>query len=420
VAQTQAKEIEMNDLWLQRIAWGAGAFAIGIIIISAILLFLAPVPSSLTWSGLIVTVFVTLGAPFLGVIIVRRQPRNRIGWLWIVYGLAVGLRSLGHGIYYFSGAQSTGYSALEYFLLWLTEPTNLATIACLILLMLWFPDGQLPSRRWRLIYIWFFLVLAVLFSSNFVSGPDWNGGAKAGGIAIDNPYGWLPADSPPFVHLGFPSFISLLLITILSAVSLIFRYRSAGTTVRMQLRWFVLGGFFTVILFFLPIPTISPNLFNTKLSYLLVLVGQTYMIPLYLAVGLAILRYHLYDIDVIIRRTLQYTILSGVLALIYFGSVILLQSLTENLFGEQSPLVIVLSTLAIAALFNPLRTRIQDFIDRRFYRKKYNAEQALAQFAATSRDEVDMDQLNAALLRVVEETVQPESVSLWLQQRNQS
>jgi len=90
----------------------------------------------------------------------------------------------------------------------------------------------------------------------------------------------------------------------------------------------------------------------------------------------------------------------------------LLQSLTENLFGEQSPLVIVLSTLAIAALFNPLRTRIQDFFDRRFYRKKYNAEQALAQFAATARDEVDMEKLTDALLGVVEETVQPEKVSL--------
>lgn len=407
----------MSDSWLRRIAWGMGTFAIIIIIISVILLYLAPDHSSWTWSEHLVSAFVTLGTPFLGAIIVTKQPHNRIGWLWIIYGLAVGFRSLGHGIYYFSGAQPTGYSALAYFLLWLTEPANLVTIACLILLMLWFPDGRLPSRRWRLIYIWFFLALAVLFSSNFVSGPGWNGGAEAGGIVIDNPYGWLPADSPSFVNLGFPSFISLLLITILSTFSLVLRYRSAGPLVRLQLRWFVLGGFFAVILFFLPIPTaVSPDLINEKLSYLFVLIGQAYMIPLYLAVGLAILRYRLYDIDVIIRRTLQYTILSGILVLIYFGSVILLQSLTENLFGERSPLVIVLSTLAIAALFNPLRTRIQDFIDRRFYRKKYDAEKALAQFAATARDEVELDTLTDALLGVVEETVQPEHVSLWVKQ----
>jgi hypothetical protein len=106
--------------------------------------------------------------------------------------------------------------------------------------------------------------------------------------------------------------------------------------------------------------------------------------------------------------------LTGLLALIYFGSVIFLQNLVENLTGAQSPIVIVLSTLAIAALFNPLRIRTQSFIDRRFYRKKYNAEQALAQFAVTARDEVDIINLSTALLVVIEESVQPEKISMWL------
>ena len=407
----------MSNSWLRRIAWGMTSFTLIILIGSIVMLFLASDHTYRDWFGLQVSSFVALGAPILGMIIVSRQPRNRIGWLWIAYGLVVGVRSLGNAVYLFGSAQPTGYSALEYFLLWATEPANLATIAFTILLLLWFPNGQLPSRRWRFLYIWFFLALAVLFSSNFVPGPDWNGGVSAGGIIIDNPYGWLPASlaNALFGGLGFPSFVSLMLIMILSVISLIFRYRSAGPLVRLQLRWFVLGGFFAVILFFIPIPFgISPGQTNETLNYLLALLGQAYVIPLYLAVGLAILRYRLFDIDLIIRKTLQYSILTGLLALVYFGSVVLLQNLVENITGAQSQIVIVFSTLVIAALFNPLRHRVQDFIDRRFYRKKYDAEQTLAQFAATARDEVDMDQLDAALLRVVDETMQPERVSLWL------
>lgn len=133
----------------------------------------------------------------------------------------------------------------------------------------------------------------------------------------------------------------------------------------------------------------------------------------FLSIGIAILRYRLFDIDVIIRRTLQYTILTGLLVLTYYGGIVVLQSVFSPLTGlEHHPLVTVITTLGIAALFNPLRIRVQDFIDRRFYRRKYNAEQALAQFAAVARDEVDMEKLTAALILVIQETVQPEQVSL--------
>ncbi len=161
----------------------------------------------------------------------------------------------------------------------------------------------------------------------------------------------------------------------------------------------------------------SPSQYNPNdpISVITSIISSLGGVVIGVSLGIAVLRYHLFEIDVIIRKTLVYALLTGLLALVYFGSVILLDNLAGALSGQQhSPLVLVISTLAIAALFNPLRRGIQITIDRRFYRGKYNAEQALESFSLSVRDEVDLDAMTYALLEVVRNTLQPELLGLWL------
>ena len=204
----------------------------------------------------------------------------------------------------------------------------------------------------------------------------------------------------------------------------VYRYRTVSTsTERQQTKWIVLGFsvFVPIVLgwtIFVEILEPAPGFPTIARNILFFLVLGPFFWVLPIAVMFSIMKYRLWDIDFVIRRTLQYTLLTGLLALTYFGGVVVLQGILSPLTGSaDSPLVTVITTLGIAALFNPLRHRVQDFIDRRFYRKKYDAEQALAQFAAIARDEVDMNKLSTALLDVVQETMQPEKVSLMLTQK---
>jgi hypothetical protein len=203
----------------------------------------------------------------------------------------------------------------------------------------------------------------------------------------------------------------MLVAGLAAVISLFARFRRARGDERQQIKWFAYATALTLFWTFLVegIPDTS-RLFEAVTAVLSLLVIPS--IPI--AAGIAIFKYRLYDIDRIINRTLVYAALTGTLVAMYVGGVVLLQTLFRALTGGESQLAIVASTLAIAALFNPLRTRIQAFIDRRFYRRKYDAAKVLQIFSGRLRDETDLDRLMPELLGVVRETMQPAHVSLWL------
>ena len=267
--------------------------------------------------------------------------------------------------------------------------------ACLILVLYLFPDGRFVPRWSR----WFALALIALTVPNFFfPGSPLNWGRWPG---------WM----------GFPVFVTILGSGVLAQV---YRYRKVSVpSQRRQTKWVVFGfvagitGFLGLILLsatLLPALDASGLLVDLigKLSINLVLL----VIPI--SFGVAVLRYRLFDIDVIINRTLVYGSLTATLVLLYFGGIVVLQRLFVVLTGERSTLAVVASTLTIAALFNPLRRRLQALVDRRFYRRKYDARRTLKTFSATLRDETDLEALNDDLVGVVTETMQPAHVSLWL------
>jgi len=226
----------------------------------------------------------------------------------------------------------------------------------------------------------------------------------------------------PLVASGALFVVLVITLPLLLGASFqIFRYLRVSTPIeRLQTRWVLLGiiifllGFPVWGLFFgggLKLPPGEIRLLGSIGGWLLNVLA---VLALPVTVAIAILRYRLWDIDLIVRKTLVYGTVTALLATVYFGSVVLLQNLATTVSGQSSPVAIVVSTLVIAGLFNPLRQGVQRFIDRRFYRQKYDAARTLETFAQTARDEVDLDELSLGMVRLVQETLRPEHVSLWL------
>ena len=350
--------------------------------------------------------------PILGAFIARWQPANPIAWLFCIMGLIA-------GVYQFS----MQYAILSFLVLpdplplagamsWIQSWAWFVPLNLLVLVVFLYPDGQTNSPGWKIIF-WIVaaaapaLILATLFylwpyRGALLFTPD---SQLPAAVAADQQAMqrlWLPLVGLP-MFFGMPA----------AVISLMLRLRRAHTVERQQIKWFLYAGsVFTVgLIITLAVMMAQQSWLGTLLwSGLMPILAA--MLPV--VVAFAILRYRLFDIDLIIRRTLAYSVLTTILAVIYLVSILLLQTLIRTLTGSESTLAVVASTLLIAALFNPLRQRIQRLIDRRFFRTRYSPETLVADLSAALQTEMDIHRMAQTVVETVDEAVQPTNISVWL------
>jgi hypothetical protein len=359
--------------------------------------------------GLIVIAWLgSLGA--VGALVAARRPTNPIGWLLLTSALLIALSFLADAYASYSLQLEHGPLPLDRFMAWVTLWVTVPGFGLFIFIFLLFPDGRLPSPRWR----WLVRV-AIVGLGALLLGLAIRPGPVDAVPTIDNPFGIQAARGVSGLVEGPLGLLDGILV-LAAVTSLVVRRRRARGAERQQMRWFV----FSVVLFV--------TVFGAAQIFWAILgdksSGPTEFFPFFaimaalifipISMGISILRYRLYDIDVIVNKTLVYGALTAVLAVAYLGLVVALQSVIPG--AGDSDLTIAGSTLAVAALFRPLRGRIQGFIDRRFYRHKYDTQRTLESFSARLRDDVDLDHLSADLLGVVHDTMQPTHASLWLRE----
>ena len=349
---------------------------------------------------------------FMAAWIISQQPRNTVGWLLFFPATT----NIIDAIPYISSFNPPPEHPpfLLYLAIFYSGTAWLQLIFPLFFIPVLFPTGRLPSPRWRwmvffaLGMIAIFIFLAV-FSREYDLvdlGLDWT---------VINPIGFIPPEV-------FGSLFNVLwtaglfALAVLGVISIITRFRRAGSVERKQIKWLLFSCSLFVVSYILsqPISSMWPG---TVFEYLVGIAWQLSLVGFPVAIAIAILCYRLWDIDLVIRRTLSYGLLTFLLGLVYFGGVTLFQRIFTILVGQQSPLALVLSTLLIAALFNPLRRRIQTVIDRRFFRSGYDTELILARFNLDVKNQVDGEVLHNKLVNIISESLQPDSLGLWMRRR---
>ncbi|MBA2713216.1 MAG: hypothetical protein H0U55_06640 [Rubrobacteraceae bacterium] len=356
-----------------------------------------------------------LAFPIVGVLISSKRPENPIGWICLTAGLFWIFTAMGDPVTAYSLARTgsvPGPAMLDALTMWSWAlPLGLQGTFMVML----FPDGRLPSRRWRpLAWLSGTAILLVSVALTLEPGPLPHRGGVRNPLGIEG-HPWIQAVEVACILL-------LALCIVASAASLIWRYRHSDREARQQIKWLAFAASFVGLAYSSLLITgifLAPESLSGETPIWISLIFTTLLISfagIPTAIGFAVLKYRLYDIDIIINRALVYGSLTVSLAAVYFGGVVGTQAIFRAITGqEQQPqFAIVVSTLAIAALFGPLRRRIQDVIDRRFYRRKYDAALIMAAYGTRLRDEVDLQTLSDDLLGVVRETMQPAHASLWL------
>ena len=387
-------------------AWGIWAMTLLAMVLT--LRLAAPNEPSSSLRNMVFVSLVVLAFATVGSLVASRRPENPIGWLFCVGAFLwiLGELALEYAVYALITAPGTlpAGAWIGWFGGWARGMGWLLIVPFLLLL---FPTGRLPSPRWRPV-LWGVVVFVLFFTLVLWLSPASSDLRLA---SLRNPLG---IDLDVMDSLLEVVFLALPLLPVVSGAAVVVRFRRSRGDERQQIKWFAYAVAVMVVVF--------ASWFSLALAGLAFPGALMWTVPLLglpVAVGVAILRYRLYDIDVIINRTLVYGSLTVTLALVYAGCVFSLQYAFQALAGQTSQLAVVASTLAIAALFGPLRRQVQSFIDRRFYRRRYDAAKTLEAFGARLRDETDLGSLGEGLTGVVRETVQPAHVSLWLRSASQ-
>ncbi len=365
-----------------------------------------PPPEFLPVLLIAVLVFSTVGA-----LVASRHPANAVGWLFCAVGVFLGAAFFAQSYADYTLIVRPGVLPGGGIMVWSLSWSGPILFLAPTFLFLLFPDGRPPSRRWRSV-AW----LAGLGTAVSILGLSFRPGTLDDNYpSVDNPFGVRAGAGDVLGLMGGIGEAIAAGALLLSLVSMILRFRRSRGEERQQIKWIAFAGGIMVAAFLAGFAAPGTGLIGD----LVWAVGFVALVGIPIAAGIAILRYRLYDIDLIINRTLVYGALTAALALVYLGGVVLMQSVFRALTGQGSQLAVVASTLAIAALFSPLRRRIQNFIDRRFYRRRYDATKTLESFGVRLRDETDLDRLGDELVSVVRGTMQPAYASLWLREPRQ-